>query len=98
MILKASEDYGTPRNIYGVTKKLAEDYCKEATCNVAILRCSRFFAEDPNFFRLQTPHKLETWSFERFRASESDIYLVEFVTGVRNLQQCSNSIQLELTV
>lgn len=46
MILKASEDYGTPRNIYGVTKKLAEDYCKEATCNVAILRCSRFFAED----------------------------------------------------
>ena len=50
MILKASEDYGTPRNIYGVTKKLAEDYCKEATCNVAILRCSRFFAEDPDFF------------------------------------------------
>lgn len=49
MILNASEDYGTPRNIYGVTKKLAEDYCKEATCNVAILRCSRFFAEDPDF-------------------------------------------------
>eukprot|EP00438_Fugacium_kawagutii_P013963 Skav202191 [mRNA] locus=scaffold191:1710:2990:- [translate_table: standard] len=46
MVLKATEDYGTPRNIYGVTKKLAEEYCKESSCSVAILRCSRFFAED----------------------------------------------------
>lgn len=44
---------------------------------------------------MQTLHKLETWSFERFRASESDIYLVEFVAAVRNLKQYSNSIQLE---
>ena len=45
MVLKATEDYGTPRNIYGVTKKLAEEYCKESSCSVAILRLSRFFAE-----------------------------------------------------
>ena len=55
MILKASEDYGTPRNIYGVTKKLAEDYCKEANCNVAILRRSRFFAEDFSIFSIANP-------------------------------------------
>lgn len=46
MVLRAAEDYGTPRNIYGVTKKLAEEYCKESSCSVAILRLSRFFAED----------------------------------------------------
>jgi len=46
MVLRATEDYGTPRNIYGVTKKLAEEYCKESSCSVAILRLSRFFAED----------------------------------------------------
>ena len=46
MVLRATEDYGTPRNIYGVTKKLAQEYCKESSCSVAILRLSRFFAED----------------------------------------------------
>lgn len=46
LVLKASEDYGTPRNIYGVTKKKAEQYCVDSGCSVAILRCSRFFAED----------------------------------------------------
>lgn len=46
MVLEATEDYGTPRNIYGVTKKLAEENCKESSCSVAILRLSRFFAED----------------------------------------------------
>ena len=46
MVLRAAEDYGTPRNIYGGTKKLAEEYCKESSCSVAILRLSRFFAED----------------------------------------------------
>ncbi|CAK0850877.1 unnamed protein product [Prorocentrum cordatum] len=43
----ASEDYGTPRNAYGVTKKAAEQAClREAGMNVAVLRCSRFFVED----------------------------------------------------
>eukprot|EP00435_Cladocopium_sp_Y103_P045516 s471_g13.t1 len=59
MVLRATEDYGTPRNIYGVTKKLAEEYCKDASCRVAILRLSRFFAEDGG-------HKLDC---EGFRAS-----------------------------
>ena len=45
VVLKASEDYGTPRNVYGVTKKQAEELCRAAG-RVAILRCSRFFAED----------------------------------------------------
>ena len=63
MILKASEDYGTPRNIYGVTKKLAEDYCKEATCNVAILRCSRFFCRGPGFFSIANPSQTRDMVF-----------------------------------
>lgn len=50
VVLRASEDYGTPRNIYGVTKKRAEELCRAAG-RVAILRCSRFFAEDMNACR-----------------------------------------------
>jgi len=47
VILNESVDYGIPRNIYGITKKLAEKLCKEEKCiNIAILRCSRFFVED----------------------------------------------------
>ena len=47
VVLRASEDYGQPRNIYGVTKRAAEKLCEEASkVNVAILRCSRFFLED----------------------------------------------------
>ena len=47
LILKDNIDYGTPRNIYGVTKKKAEQICAdEKDVNIAILRCSRFFVED----------------------------------------------------
>ena len=47
VIIKDSVDYGTPRNIYGITKKAAEKLCIEDRNNkIAILRCSRFFLED----------------------------------------------------
>ena len=47
VILNHSVDYGTPRNIYGVTKKAAEKLCiEDRENNIAILRCSRFFVED----------------------------------------------------
>jgi nucleoside-diphosphate-sugar epimerase len=47
VVLKDSVDYGTPRNIYGTTKKIAEKMCMNTKeVNIAILRCSRFFVED----------------------------------------------------
>ena len=47
VILQESVDYGTPRNIYGLTKKAAEKICLEdGHTDIAILRCSRFFVED----------------------------------------------------
>ena len=47
VVLKQSVDYGTPRNIYGVTKKAAERICLDNDkLNIGILRCSRFFVED----------------------------------------------------
>ena len=47
VVLEELMDYGTPRNIYGLTKKTAETICLDnKDLNIAILRCSRFFAED----------------------------------------------------
>ena len=47
IVLTPSMDYGSPRNIYGVTKKAAEKIClNNEKLNIAILRCSRFFVED----------------------------------------------------
>ena len=47
LVLKDNINYGTPRNIYGGTKKKAEQICvDEKDVNIAILRCSRFFIED----------------------------------------------------
>ena len=47
VILQNDVDYGTPRNIYGITKKAAEKLCiEDKLVNIAILRCSRFFVED----------------------------------------------------
>lgn len=71
VVLKASVDYGTPRNIYGVTKKRAEDLGRGSyKTPIAILRCSRFFAEDAYDTSVDKTHRSSAGSNGNIKANE----------------------------
>ncbi|CAE7390765.1 unnamed protein product, partial [Symbiodinium sp. CCMP2456] len=71
MVLKASVDYGTPRNIYGVTKKRAEELGQGSyKTPIAILRCSRFFAEDAYDTSVDKTHRSSAGSNGNIKANE----------------------------
>ena len=72
VILNESTDYGTPRNVYGHTKKIAEKICLDnKNVNVAILRCSRFFIEDGfNTAIGQSGRGVQSLSNGNFKANE----------------------------
>ena len=72
------EDYGLldPRNIYGVTKRAAEQLCRlfhrERGLNVVVLRTSRFFPEDDDTHRRPSGPNLKANEFLNRRLTVED--------------------------
>lgn len=91
------EDFGplAPRNVYGVTKRTAEDLCRlvarESGMAVAILRTGRFFPEDDDTHSVPSGPNLKANEFLNRRLTVADAALAH-LAALERIEGCETFV------